>query len=165
MNELLEKVEEAGIAEIGLVAIEIAKNFDEDGEETVEGAQEAQEALLKKIGFMTDSWQDAIDELNRIGEEEDYSSEEEYFNKVLGLMFAGIEAALEEGDQEGVEAWILGVFDLEMDFAIDNGELRTFYPMDLLEQFYKIDFEDEDLQNEDGIDYRAVAEQLFQSLA
>jgi predicted nucleic acid-binding Zn ribbon protein len=157
-NDFQARIDNADILTIGPLALEMLQEGEDIGE------------VLEKASMMAGSWQEAMSEFKRMESEKNYNSEEDYINKTVGYMLVGIEKAIGDGDQDGVEAWVCSVGrneDIETGsefFAnVDGIADGTFY---FLMTFYEIDFDDEDLKNPDETtDWEAVADYIFRANA
>jgi transposase-like protein len=149
-SELEDLVSKADIANIGELAVAV-KIFESLGLYP--------DGLLEKPLELATTWRETIEMFEEVSKSVDYNSEkskESFINTVVGLMFVGIEHAIEEGDEDGINTWIYAIglnerYDDGCGFFPEIIDGMTDSTQGFLEEFYDVDYDDDDNRNfEDG---------------
>ena len=143
------------------------------------GFSEIDENIQNTASELSASWEDAVTILSKKISETDVISDADekeitdLVDYIIGCMFLGVEAALNNSDDEGIEAWVIGVgsicddghpvgdiiFKACEDFSIRDNLCDSF--IQALLSLYSIDVDD--YRNDDeGVDWDQVSGALKQ---
>ena len=138
------------------------------------GFSEIDENIQNTASELSASWEDAVTILSKKISETDVISDADekeitdLVDYIIGCMFLGVEAALNNSDDEGIEAWVIGVgsicddghpigdiiFKACEDFSIRDNLCDSF--IQALLSLYSIDVDD--YRNDDeGVDWDQVS--------
>ena len=138
------------------------------------GFSEIDENIQNTASELSASWEDAVTILSKKISERDVISDADekeitdLADYIIGCMFLGVEAALNNSDDEGIEAWVIGVgsicddghpigdiiFKACEDFSIRDNLCDSF--IQALLSLYSIDVDD--YRNDDeGVDWDQVS--------
>ena len=138
------------------------------------GFSEIDENIQNTASELSASWEDAVTILSKKISETDVISDvnekdiTDLVDYIIGCMFLGVEAALNNSDDEGIEAWVIGVgsicddghpigdiiFKACEDFSIRDNLCDSF--IQALLSLYSIDVDD--YRNDDeGVDWDQVS--------
>ena len=138
------------------------------------GFSEIDENIQNTASELSASWEDAVTILSKKISETDVISDinekdiADLVDYIIGCMFLGVEAALNDSDDEGIEAWVIGVgsicddghpigdiiFKACEDFSIRDNLCDSF--IQALLSLYSIDVDD--YRNDDeGVDWDQVS--------
>ena len=138
------------------------------------GFSEIDENIQNTASELSASWEDAVTILSKKTSETDIISDTDekeitdLVDYIIGCMFLGVEAALNNSDDEGIEAWVIGVgsicddghpigdiiFKACEDFSIRDNLCDSF--IQALLSLYSIDVDD--YRNDDeGVDWDQVS--------
>ena len=138
------------------------------------GFSEIDENVQSTASELSGSWEDAVTILSKKISETDVISDADekeitdLVDYIIGCMFLGVEAALNNSDDEGIEAWVIGVgsicddghpigdiiFKACEDFSIRDNLCDSF--IQALLSLYSIDVDD--YRNDDeGVDWDQVS--------
>ena len=138
------------------------------------GFSEIDENIQNTASELSASWEDAVTILSKKISEKDVISDADekeitdLVDYIIGCMFLGVEAALNNSDDEGIEAWVIGVgsicddghpigdiiFKACEDFSIRDNLCDSF--IQALLSLYSIDVDD--YRNDDeGVDWDQVS--------
>ena len=143
------------------------------------GFSEIDENIQNTASELSASWEDAVTILSKKISETDVISDADekeitdLVDYIIGCMFLGVEAALNNSDDEGIEAWVIGVgsicddghpigdiiFKACEDFSIRDNLCDSF--IQALLSLYSIDVDD--YRNDDeGVDWDQVSDAVKQ---
>ena len=126
---------------------------------------------------LSGSWEDAVTILSKKisetdvisgADEKDITDLDDY---IIGCMFLGVEAALNDSDDEGIEAWVMGVgnpfeYDdpvgdilMSLDFSIRDDLLDSF--IQALLSLYSVNVDDY-RDDDEGVDWGQVSDEVKQ---
>ena len=126
---------------------------------------------------MSGSWEDAVTILSKkisetnVPSDADEKDITDFVDYIIGCMFLGVEAALNDSDDEGIEAWVMGFgnpfeYDdpvgdiiMRLDSSIREDLSDTY--MQALLSLYFVDVDDY-RDDDEGVDWDQVSDHLKQ---
>ncbi len=138
------------------------------------GCSEIDENIQSTASELSASWEDAVTILSKKISETDVISDADekeitdLVDYIIGCMFLGVEAALNNSDDEGIEAWVIGVgsicddghpvgdiiFKACEDFSIRDNLCDSF--IQALLSLYSVDIDDY-RDDDEGVDWGQVS--------
>ncbi len=141
------------------------------------GYSEIDENVQSTASELSGSWEDAVTILSKKISETDVISDADekditdLVDYIIGCMFLGVEAALNDSDDEGIEAWVMGFgnpleYDdpvgdiiMSLDSSVRDGLLDSF--IQALLSLYSVDVDDY-RDNDEGVDWDQVSDAVKQ---
>ena len=136
------------------------------------GYSEIDENVQSTASELSGSWEDAVTILSKKISETDVISDADekditdLVDYIIGCMFLGVEAALNDSDDEGIEAWVMGFgnpfeYDdpvgdiiMSLDFSIRDDLLDSF--IQALLSLYSVNVDDY-RDDDEGVDWDQVS--------
>ena len=136
------------------------------------GYSEIDENVQSTASELSGSWEDAVTILSKKISETDVPSDADekditdFVDYIIGCMFLGVEAALNDSDDEGIEAWVMGFgnpfeYDdpvgdiiMSLDFSIRDDLLDSF--IQALLSLYSVNVDDY-RDDDEGVDWDQVS--------
>ena len=141
------------------------------------GFSEIDENIQNTASELSASWEDAVTILSKKISETDVISDvnekdtADLVDYIIGCMFLGVEAALNDSDDEGIEAWVMGfgnpfeyddpVGDIIMSLDSSIREDLSDTYMQALLSLYFVDVDDY-RDDDEGVDWDQVSDHLKQ---
>ncbi len=141
------------------------------------GCSEIDENIQSTASELSASWEDAVTILSKKISERDVISDADekditgLVDYIIGCMFLGVEAALNDSDDEGIEAWVMGfgnpfeyddpVGDIIMSLDSSIREDLSDTYMQALLSLYFVDVDDY-RDDDEGVDWDQVSDHLKQ---
>ena len=141
------------------------------------GYSEIDENVQSTASELSGSWEDAVTILSKKISETDVISDADekditdLVDYIIGCMFLGVEAALNDSDDEGIEAWVMGFgnpfeYDdpvgdilMSLDFSIRDDLLDSF--IQVLLSLYSVNVDDY-RDDDEGVDWGQVSDEVKQ---
>jgi len=141
------------------------------------GYSEIDENVQSTASELSGSWEDAVTILSKKISETDVISDADekditdLVDYIIGCMFLGVEAALNDSDDEGIEAWVMGFgnpleYDdpvgdiiMSLDSSVRDGLLDSF--IQALLSLYSVNVDDY-RDDDEGVDWDQVSGALKQ---
>ena len=135
------------------------------------------ENVQRTASELSGSWEDAVTILSKKISETDVPSDADekditdFVDYIIGCMFLGVEAALNDSDDEGIEAWVMGFgnpfeYDdpvgdiiMSLDFSIRDDLLDSF--IQALLSLYSVNVDDY-RDDDEGVDWGQVSDEVKQ---
>ena len=136
------------------------------------GYSEIDENVQSTASELSGSWEDAVTILSKKISETDVPSDADekditdFVDYIIGCMFLGVEAALNDSDDEGIEAWVMGFgnpleYDdpvgdiiMSLDSSVRDGLLDSF--IQALLSLYSVNVDDY-RDDDEGVDWDQVS--------
>ena len=136
------------------------------------GYSEIDENVQSTASELSGSWEDAVTILSKKISETDVISDADekditdLVDYIIGCMFLGVEAALNDSDDEGIEAWVMGFgnpleYDdpvgdiiMSLDSSVRDGLLDSF--IQALLSLYSVNVDDY-RDDDEGVDWEQVS--------
>jgi hypothetical protein len=141
------------------------------------GYSEIDENVQSTASELSGSWEDAVTILSKKISETDVISDADekditdLVDYIIGCMFLGVEAALNDSDDEGIEAWVMGFgnpleYDdpvgdiiMSLDSSVRDGLLDSF--IQALLSLYSVNVDDY-RDDDEGVDWDQVSDAVKQ---
>ena len=141
------------------------------------GYSEIDENVQSTASELSGSWKDAVTILSTKISETDVTSDADekditdLVDYIIGCMFLGVEAALNDSDDEGIEAWVMGFgnpleYDdpvgdiiMSLDSSVRDGLLDSF--IQALLSLYSVNVDDY-RDDDEGVDWDQVSDAVKQ---